>query len=187
MILRQLRQYQLSEFMSENLGEIVKLSMPAGAANQVSYPYLTAFLQLLSNVEAMRKIYLAVYEKKAHTYKSSVISKEEFLNEAQHSARTTPLQIDILFVIMRLLHKNKTDHEIQSDYVELQDFDLISGKEHLLPYRLRSEIVDEHYKVEHQSVSMKILESSYRFALGKLKSISIKHRHNADETLSLFR
>jgi solute carrier family 25 aspartate/glutamate transporter 12/13 len=45
---------------------------------------------------------------------------------------------------------------------------LISAHEHLLPYRLRSEIVDEHYKVEHQSISMKLLESGYRFGLGSI-------------------
>ncbi|CAF4459090.1 unnamed protein product, partial [Adineta steineri] len=46
--------------------------------------------------------------------------------------------------------------------------DTISANEHLLPYRLRSEIVDEHYKVEHQSIGMKVLESAYRFALGSI-------------------
>jgi hypothetical protein len=111
----------------------------------------------------MRKIYLAICEKKSHTFKSSIITKEEFLNEAQHFPRTTPLQIDILFAITHLLHGK----DISSQYIELNDFDTISANEHLLPYRLRSEIVDEHYKVEHQSVIMKILESGYRFGLGK--------------------
>jgi hypothetical protein len=117
----------------------------------------------------MRKIFLAVLEKKAHTYKPSIITKEEFLTEAQHFPRTTPLQIDILFAITHLLHKKHTKHEIEKDCIELNDFDLISAHEHLLPYRLRSEIVDEYYKVEHQGVLMKILESGYRFALGKSK------------------
>jgi hypothetical protein len=121
----------------------------------------------------MRKIYLAVLEKKPHTYKSSVITKDEFLTEAQHFPRTTPLQIDILFAITHLLHKTHAKHEIEKDYIELNDFNLISAHEHLLPYRLRSEIVDEHYKVEHQSIGMKILESGYRFALGKSKKINI--------------
>ena len=168
LILRKLRQYQLSDFISSHLNEIVKLSTPAELANKVSYPYLTAFLQVLSNIEGMRKIYLAVREKKAHTYKSSSISKEEFLTEAQHSPRTTPLQIEILFAITRLLHQTQQNPDAKEDFIDLNDFDLISAKEHLLPYRLRSEIVDEHYKVEHQSISMKILESGYRFLLGSI-------------------
>ncbi len=164
LILKELRQYQLSDFISAHLQDIVNLSSSTVLPNQISYPYFTAFLQLLSNVESMRKIYLSILEKKAHTYKSSVIGKEEFLTEAQHFPRTTPLQIDILFAITHLLHSGK---ESKNEYIELNDFDIISANEHLLPYRLRSEIVDEHYKVEHQSISMKILESGYRFALGK--------------------
>lgn len=168
LILRKLRQYQLSDFISSHLNEIVKLSTPAELANKVSYPYLTAFLQVLSNIEGMRKIYLAVREKNSHAYKSSTITKDQFLTEAQHSPRTTPLQIDILFAITRLLHQTHSNSDLKEDYIDLNDFDLISAKEHLLPYRLRSEIVDEHYKVEHQSVTMKVLESAYRFALGSI-------------------
>jgi hypothetical protein len=118
----------------------------------------------------MRKIYLAICDKKAHVYKSSTITKEEFLTEAQHFPRTTPLQIDILFAITRSLHKSSLGHDIDNEYIELNDFNLISANEHLLPYRLRSEIVDEHYKVEHQTIFLKILESGYRFALGNRRS-----------------
>ena len=161
-ILKELRQYQLADFISANLTEIV-------SSNQISYPYFTAFLQLLSNIQSMRKIYLSIVENKRHGYKSPIITKEEFLTEAQHFPRTTPLQIDILFAITHLLHKTHSKHhETDKEYIQLQDFDLISANEHLLPYRLRSEIVDEHYKVEHQSVVMKLLESSYRFALGSI-------------------
>lgn len=151
------------------MNDIVKISSSTISPNQISYSYFTAFLQLLSNIESMRKIYLAIHDKKSHTYKSSIITKEEFLTEAQHFPRTTPLQIDILFAITHLLHKTHTGHESQIEYIELNDFDSISANEHLLPYRLRSEIVDEHYKIEHQSFLMKILESGYRFALGNHK------------------
>ncbi|CAF1421363.1 unnamed protein product [Adineta steineri] len=167
-ILKELRQYQAAEFISTHLNDIVKLSCSTVSPNQISYPYFTAFLQVLSNIESMRKIYLAVREKKSHTYRSSIITKEEFLTEAQHFPRTTPLQIDILFAMTHLLHKTHSGHEIDKDYIELNDFDLISANEHLLPYRLRSEIVDEHYKVEHQSILLKVLESGYRFALGSI-------------------
>ncbi|CAF5142750.1 unnamed protein product, partial [Rotaria magnacalcarata] len=105
-ILKELRQYQLSEFISTHLQDIVKLSSSATLPNQISYPYFTAFLQLLSNIESMRKIYVAVCEKKAHTFSSSTITKEEFLTEAQHFPHTTPLQIDILFAITNQLHQN---------------------------------------------------------------------------------
>ena len=166
-VLKELRQYQLSDFISTHLQDIVKLSTSTALPTQISYPYFTAFLQLLSNIESMRKIYLAILENKAHTYKSSIITKEEFLNEAQHFPRTTPLQIDILFAITHLLHeKAHQNKDSKHDYIELNDFDTVSAKEHLLPYRLRSEIVDEHYKVEHQSIAMKLLESAYRFGLG---------------------
>jgi solute carrier family 25 aspartate/glutamate transporter 12/13 len=167
-ILKELRQYQLAEFISAHLNEIVKLSSSTTLPNQISYPYFTAFLQLLSNIESMRKIYLAVLDKKSHAYKSSSITKEDFLTEAQHFPRTTPLQIDILFAITHALHKAHVGHDVDKEYIELNDLDLISANEHLLPYRLRSEIVDEHYKVEHQSVLMKILESGYRFGLGSI-------------------
>lgn len=167
LILRKLRQYQLSEFISTHLNDIIKLSASTSVANQVSYPYLAAFLQLLSNTESMRKIYLAVCDKKARGYKAVAITKEDFLMEAQHFPRTTPLQIDILFAITQLLHQTNATSDVKGNYIELNDFDLIAANEHLLPYRLRSEIVDEHYKVEHQSISMKLLESAYRFGLGK--------------------
>ncbi|CAF0848755.1 unnamed protein product [Rotaria sp. Silwood1] len=167
-ILHELRQYQLAEFISKHLHEIVKLSCSTTSTNQISFPYFAAFLQLLSNIESMRKIYLAKRDKMSHTYKSSMITKEEFLTEAQHFPRTTPLQIDILFAITHLLHKTHAGHEIEKEYIEFSDLDVISAKEHLLPYRLRSEIVDEYYKIEHQSVVMKILESGYRFTLGSI-------------------
>jgi solute carrier family 25 aspartate/glutamate transporter 12/13 len=157
LILKELRQYQLSDFISTHLQDIVNRSSSTVLPNQISYPYFTAFLQLLSNIESMRKIYLSILEKKAHTYKSSVISKEEFLTEAQHFPRTTPLQIDILFAITHLLHQQgHAGKDSKNEYIELHDFDVISANEHLLPYRLRSEIVDEHYKVEHQSIVMKV-------------------------------
>ena len=114
----------------------------------------------------MRKIYLSIGDKKSRSYKSPQITKEEFLTEAQHFPRTTPLQIDILFAIAQLLHKAQAGPDGKSEYIELKDFDMLSAHEHLLPYRLRSEIVDEHYKVEHQSILMKVLESAYRFGLG---------------------
>ncbi|CAF0727392.1 unnamed protein product [Rotaria sp. Silwood1] len=167
-ILKELRQYQLSDFISTHLPDIVKLSSSTMISNRISYPYFTAFLQLLSNIESMRKIYLAVCEKKAYIYKSSHITKEEFLTEAQHFPRTTPLQIDILFAITHVLHQNTVSKDIKTEYIELNDIDTISAHEHLLPYRLRSEIVDEHYKIEHQSILMKILESGYRFTLGSI-------------------
>jgi solute carrier family 25 aspartate/glutamate transporter 12/13 len=117
----------------------------------------------------MRKIYLSICEKKSRTYKSYIITKDEFLTEAQHFPRTTPLQIDILFAITHLLHKTSSSgKDVPNEYVEIHDFDAISANEHLLPYRLKSEIVDEHYKVEHQSIMMKLLESGYRFALGSV-------------------
>lgn len=166
-ILKELRQYQLAEFISIHLPEIVRLSSSSVSSNQISYSYFTAFLQLLSNIESMRKIYLAVRERKANTHRTMMITKEEFLTEAQHFSRTTPLQIDILFAITRLLHKTQAGHEVDKEFIELNDFDLISANEHLLPYRLRSEIVEEHYKVEHQSAMMKVLESAYRFGLGR--------------------
>ncbi|CAF1253170.1 unnamed protein product [Adineta ricciae] len=167
-ILKELRQYQLSEFISSHLNDVIKLSNPTTSTNQISYPYFIAFLQLLSNIESMRKIYLAICEKKTHAYRSPTITKEEFLTEAQHFPRTTPLQIEILFAITHLLHRTNPTHENDRHYIELNDFDLISAHEHLLPYRLRSEIVDECYKVEHQSILLKVLESSYRFALGSI-------------------
>ncbi|UJR23324.1 hypothetical protein I4U23_026338 [Adineta vaga] len=167
-ILKELRQYQLSEFISTHLNDIVKLSSSSKATNQISYSYFTAFLQLLSNTESMRKIYLSICEKKTHGYRPTSITKEEFLNEAQHFPRTTPLQIDILFAITHLLHKAHLTHESDRESIQLNDFDLISAHEHLLPYRLRSEIVDESYKVEHQSVFLKVLESGYRFGLGSI-------------------
>lgn len=108
----------------------------------------------------MRKIFSSIIEKKRRT----LINKDEFLTEAQHFPRTTPLQIDILFAMTRLLH---SPNERSTDSIRFEDFDLISNNEHLLPYRLRSEIVEENYKVEHQSLTMKLLESCYRFSLGK--------------------
>ncbi|CAF0838050.1 unnamed protein product [Adineta steineri] len=167
-ILKEIRQYQLSDFISTNLHDIVKLSSSTALPNQISYPYFTAFLQLLSNIESMRKIYLSICARKAHTYKSASITKEDFLTEAQHFPRTTPLQIDILFAITRVLHQSHFGKDVANEYVDFNDFDTISANEHLLPYRLRSEIVDEHYKVEHQSIGMKVLESGYRFGLGSI-------------------
>ncbi|CAF0902153.1 unnamed protein product [Rotaria sordida] len=167
-ILIELREYQLAEFISKHLNDIVTLSCSTTSPNKISYPYFAAFLQLLSNIESMRKIFLAKLEKKSHTYKSSMITKEEFLTEAQHFPRTTPLQIDILFAITHQLHKAHAGHEIDKEYIELSDLDVIAANEHLLPYRLRSEIVDEHYKIEHQGVFMKVLESGYRFGLGSI-------------------
>lgn len=165
-ILKELRQYQLSEFISNHLDDIVTSSSTTALPNQISFPYFIAFLSVLSNIESMKKIYLSVCEKKAHGFKTASITKDEFLTEAQHFPRTTPLQIDILFAVTKLLHQNALSKDIQNDYIEVNDFDVISANEHLLPYRLRSEIVDEHYKIQHQTIFMKVLESGYRFALG---------------------
>ena len=59
-----------------------------------------------------------------------------------------------LFAITNLLHKKRFGHEVQNEYVELNDFDLISAHEHLLLYRL-----------SNPSVSLKILKRIYYITL----------------------
>ena len=87
--------------------------------------------------------------------------------EAKHVSPTTPVQINILFDMTELRQRTSANSETKTYLIKLNDADLIAANENLLPYGLRSKIDDEHDKVEHQSVGMKILESGYRFGLGK--------------------
>ncbi|CAF1085127.1 unnamed protein product [Didymodactylos carnosus] len=173
-ILKELRQYQLSDFITGNLYEIIKLTKyNLDNSTHITFPYFMAFLQLLNNIELMKKIYLqACLKHPAHFKQQICVSKQEFLNEAQHFPRTTPLQCDILFAIIHLLHQQGIGRGIDTDQDKvgllLRDFDLIGQHEHQMPYRIKTQIIDEQYNIERQGIGMKVLESGYRFALGSI-------------------
>lgn len=152
-----LKSFLLSEFVRDN---IVTVTVGAGHHKQVSYSYFSAFVSLLSNMELVKKLYLAV----TRGNKNAEITKEEMLYQAQEFAQITPLEIDILFQLVGLQH--------QTGRIKFEDLNVISpieGRE--TPFTIQMQIAEEKLRLQHgaeRTPLLSVMESVYRFGLGSI-------------------
>lgn len=153
-ILVQLKSHLLSPFVKENLENLITNS---SSDNKISYPFFVGFIYLLSNMELIKKIYLTY----ANDQPNSGVTKGQFLKEAQQFSRITPLEINILFSMIRGF---KND-----DIITLADIEKISPlTENSMPYRVKARIADDKNTLQNRNVGTQMLESGYRFLLGSI-------------------
>uniref|UniRef100_T1JI93 EF-hand domain-containing protein n=1 Tax=Strigamia maritima TaxID=126957 RepID=T1JI93_STRMM len=122
----------------------------------VSFPYFMAFSNLLNNMELVKKIYLSFTKSNI----SQEVTKEEFLYAAQQISQITPLETDILFQLVDLLH--------HTGKITFSDLEVIA------PERLTKSFFKPFREVkavqspDERGVFIQFLESGYRFLLGAI-------------------
>merc|ERR1719464_1028550 len=123
---------------------------------QVSYPFFVAFINLLSNIELIKKVYLNA----TNGSRTFEVTKEEFLHSAQMMSQITPLEVDILFVLCDLLH--------QTGKIMYSDLQTISPEQYMKQITKRLTELHAVSSPEDRGVLVQVLESAYRFALGSV-------------------
>ncbi|XP_053372526.1 electrogenic aspartate/glutamate antiporter SLC25A13, mitochondrial-like isoform X2 [Mercenaria mercenaria] len=163
-IMISLKSYLLTPFVQENL-----VSVAVGDFHKkISYAYFTAFISLLNNMELMKKIYMAATKRDVNV----ACTKEELMYQSQEFPQITPMELDILFQLVQLLHQTQQSTERQMGLVMFQDLEELSpmeGRE--TPFSLQLQIAEEDLRLEtgaERTVLLQIAESVYRFGLGAL-------------------
>lgn len=107
-------------------------------------------------MELVKKIYLNA----SNNSRTSEVTKEEFLHSAQMMSQITPLEVDILFQLVDLLH--------QTGRIVYNDLSTIAPEQYFKQITKRLTDVRAVQSPEERGVMIQILESAYRFTLGSL-------------------
>ncbi|KAI0233277.1 Calcium-binding mitochondrial carrier protein Aralar1 [Lamellibrachia satsuma] len=165
-IMTTLKGHLLTTFVKENL---MTVAGGGKSAKAVSYPFFIACISLLDNMELVKLIYLSATKGS----KTSELTKEEFLREAQKISKITPLEVDILFQLVDVQH--------QTGRVVFDDIDIMAPIEQdRMPYKIQSQalqylqkysaksqdMVHETYEGVGRGFLVQLLENMYRFSLG---------------------
>jgi len=147
----------MTSIKSHLLTDPVKANViQACQGRQVSYPFFVAFINLLSNIELIKKVYLNA----TNGSRTFEVTKEEFLHSAQMMSQITPLEVDILFVLCDLLH--------QTGKIMYSDLQTISPEQYMKQITKRLTELHAVSSPEDRGVMVQILESAYRFTLGSI-------------------
>jgi len=153
-ILRNIKSHLLTPDVRANLIAIARGG--SGASSKVSYAYFVAFISLLNNMELIKKIYLQATMNKYDIE----VTKEEMLQVSQSISTITPLELEILYVIVDLL--NQTG---RVTYVDLQS---IAPEQYMKQIHQRLAATKPPKEQKDRSIVNQIGESAYRFALGSV-------------------
>lgn len=153
-ILLQLKSHLLSPFVRENLENLISNS---ASNEQISYPFFVGFIYLLNNMELIKKIFLAC----TNDHPSMEITRGQFLKEAQTFSQITPLEINILFLMVRGFRNDEK--------LTLKDIEKICPPtESFMPYRVKARIAEENFNILNRGVGSQVAESAYKFFLGSI-------------------
>lgn len=157
-ILLQLKNHLLSPYVKDNLKDLIKqCSINNQNQTVITYPFFIAFICLLNNMELIKKIYLEA----SGDHQNREISRGEFMRAAQQFSQVTPLEVNILF---NLVKSFRDDNKIT-----MHEIDKISPlKESEMKYRVKAKLAEEKFNIQHRNVGVQALESSYRFFLGSI-------------------
>ncbi|XP_066248454.1 calcium-binding mitochondrial carrier protein Aralar1 isoform X3 [Euwallacea similis] len=137
-------------------------------SRRVSFPYFIAFNSLLNNMELVKRIYLNV----TNGHRTQEVSKDEFMHSAQAMSQMTPLEVDILFHLVDVLHQ--TGHLHSEDFARQEwrivynDLYAIAPEQYFKQITNRLAEIHTVSSPEERGVLIQILESSYRFTLGSV-------------------
>lgn len=152
------KSHLLSDDVRRNL---VAVAGAGTGGHQVSFPYFIAFNTLLNNMELVKRMYLSFSKGNIHLE----MTREELLYASQQMSQITPLEIDILFQLAGTIHQS-------TGRINYDDLERIAPNR---PVKYLAKPIVEVKKAsqeghEHgeRNVSIQILESVYRFALGSI-------------------
>ncbi|XP_032784962.2 calcium-binding mitochondrial carrier protein Aralar1 isoform X1 [Daphnia magna] len=121
--------------------------------SKVSYAYFVAFTSLLNNMELIKKLYLQATSNKFDLE----VTREEMLQVSQTMSQVTPLELEILFLLVDL-HK-------QTGRITYADLQAIAPDQYMKKINQRLAAAKSAAPVDRSVVSQ-MLESAYRFTLG---------------------
>ncbi|KAF4518896.1 hypothetical protein B566_EDAN015288 [Ephemera danica] len=124
--------------------------------HRVSFPFFIAFNSLLNNMELIKRIYLNA----TNGNRNAEVTKEEFLQSAQLMSQITPLEVDILFLLIDLLH--------QTGRIVYNDLQAIAPEQYFKQITKRLAEIKAVERPEDRGFGTQILESAYRFILGSV-------------------
>ncbi|XP_030751551.1 calcium-binding mitochondrial carrier protein Aralar1 isoform X1 [Sitophilus oryzae] len=125
-------------------------------SRKVSFPYFIAFNSLLNNMELVKRIYLNV----TNGHRMQEVSKDEFMHSAQAMSQMTPLEVDILFHLVDVLH--------QTGRIVYNDLYAIAPEQYFKQITNRLAEIHAVSSPEERGIVIQILESTYRFTLGSI-------------------
>ncbi|XP_048517055.1 calcium-binding mitochondrial carrier protein Aralar1 isoform X3 [Dendroctonus ponderosae] len=125
-------------------------------SRRVSFPYFIAFNSLLNNMELVKRIYLNV----TNGHRAQEVSKYEFMHSAQAMSQMTPLEVEILFHLVDVLH--------QTGRIVYNDLYAIAPEQYFKQITNRLAEIHAVSSPEERGVLIQILESAYRFTLGSI-------------------
>lgn len=147
-----IRSHLLTRPVVTHMKKVVELV--TGCKDQVSYPFFMAFNSLLSQMELAKKVYLQASD----GVREEEITKDEFLNAANLMSQITPLQVDILFNLSRLINDSPT--------MIYSDLEKIAPEQYYKKVNKRIVDVKAVQSPEERSLFIEFLESAYRFTMG---------------------
>lgn len=153
-ILVNIKSHLLTPEVKANLIAVARGS--SNASSKVSYAYFVAFISLLNNMELIKKIYL---QATGNNYELEV-TKEELLQASQSVSLVTPLELDILYVIVDLMK--------QTGRITYADLRTIAPEQYMKQITKRLAEVKAVSSPEDRGVLIQVLESVYRFGLGSV-------------------
>ncbi|XP_067372415.1 electrogenic aspartate/glutamate antiporter SLC25A12, mitochondrial-like isoform X2 [Channa argus] len=150
-IMATIRHHMLTPFVEENL-----VSAAGGTtSHMVSFSYFNAFNALLNNMELVRKIYSTL----VGTHRDTLVTKEEFVRAANKFGQITPLEIDILYQLVRL-----HSHSGRLNHVDIER--IAPLEEGAMPHL--AEAQRQHTHETSRPIWLQAAESAYRFTLGSI-------------------
>ncbi|XP_013413713.1 calcium-binding mitochondrial carrier protein Aralar1 [Lingula anatina] len=170
-ILTSLKSHLLTPAVKENVVAVTcraKGSKVAGSdkAHKVSFPYFTAFISLLNNMELVKKVYLVT----TGGNKKATLTKEELLHECQYYTQLTPLEVDILFQLVDVLGQQGRVSWKELDALAPLDIEKMPFSQQSIKgsSKDRTGIRMTAETMATRGRTMEVLESVYRFTLGSL-------------------
>ncbi|XP_065334987.1 calcium-binding mitochondrial carrier protein Aralar1 isoform X3 [Cloeon dipterum] len=140
--------------------------------HRVSFPFFMAFNSLLNNMELIKRIYLNA----TNGNRNAEVTKEELLQSAQMMSQITPLEVDILFLLIDLLHQTGvimekfegSNYKFCSGRIVYNDLQAIAPEQYFKQITKRLAEIKAVDRPEDRSLVTMFLESGYRFTLGSI-------------------
>uniref|UniRef100_A0A4D5RA99 Calcium-binding mitochondrial carrier protein Aralar1 n=1 Tax=Scolopendra viridis TaxID=118503 RepID=A0A4D5RA99_SCOVI len=152
-IMVSIKTHLLTREVRENL---VAAAGGGSGGHLVSFPYFMAFSSLLNNMELVKKIYLSFTKGN----QNQEVTKEEFLYAAQQMSQITPLETDILFQLVDLLH--------HTGRIAYSDLEVIAPERTTKSLFKPIKEMKAVQSPEERGVFIQVLENMYRFTIGSI-------------------
>ena len=148
-----------SHLLTEKVKTVLKEFVEKTQGSQVNYAYCTAFQALLSDMETIKKIYLYASDGS----KTREISKEKFTFSAALMSQVTPLEIDILFSLSKMIDESQT--------VIYSDLQSLAPEQYMKKVTKRVVDIKMVESPEERNGFIEFLEFMYRFSIGSLSGV----------------